>query len=444
MNTDHTGLELAFIVMETDSHTQSNDQMSLDDQIRELGTQAKAASHALGGLGADRKNCILDAMADALDAGKDAIQAANAKDLEAGRDAGLTAAMLDRLELTDARVGAMSRGLRDIIALPDPVGEKIKTWTMSNGIVNAKTRVPIGVIGIIYESRPNVTADAAALCFKAGNAVILRGGREALHSNAAIADVLQAGGVEAGMPDHAVQLIRTTDRDAVRALVQLAGLVDMIIPRGGEGLIRAVSELAHVPVLKHYKGVCHTYVDESADLEMAMRICENAKCQRPGVCNAMETLLVHQAIAPVFLPKIAERFVANGVELRGDASARGLVPSMNEATEEDWYEEYLDLILAVRVVPDVAAAIAHINQYGSQHSDAIVAESATAQDIFTREVDAATVYVNASTRFTDGAEFGLGAEIGISTDMLHARGPMGLEELTTYKYILRGEGQIKT
>jgi glutamate-5-semialdehyde dehydrogenase len=297
---------------------------------------------------------------------------------------------------------------------------------------------------MIYEARPNVTADAAGLCFKTSNAVILRGGKESMQSNLAIVEALKAGGLKKGMPEHAIQFVATIDREAVRELVQLEGLVDVVIPRGGEGLIRAVVEQSRVPVIKHYKGVCHTYVDSSADLQMALRICENAKCQRPGVCNAMETLLVNSEVAKTFLPMVAELLgKEGGVELRGDEAARAIVPTMKSATEEDWYAEYLDLILAVRVVPSVKAAVDHVNSYGSNHSDAIIANAPEAQKVFTQEVNSAAVYVNASTRFTDGGEFGMGAEIGISTDKLHARGPMGLEELTTYKYVVRGTGQVR-
>jgi len=416
---------------------------SIENEILRIGRQAKEAAHALSRLSEEEKNRILLSMADEIDARKADLQAANVSDLEAGREAGLSAALLDRLELTDARVQSMSNGIRDIVTLPDPVGEVMRAWTRPNELEIEKIRVPIGVIGIIYESRPNVTADAAALCFKASNAVILRGGKEAIHSNRAIADALVDGGTRAGLPPHAVQLIGTTERDAVRVLVQMIDFVDIIIPRGGEGLIRAVAEMSHVPVIKHYKGVCHTYVDASADLDMALSVCENAKVQRPGVCNAMETMLVHEAVAGDFLPRISERLLSQGVELRGDEASRRIVPQMNPAVEEDWEEEYLDLILAVRVVPGVEEAIDHINTFGSRHSDAIVAEDDTVQGAFRRQVDSATVYVNASTRFTDGAEFGMGAEIGISTDKLHARGPMGLEELTTYKYIINGDGQIK-
>ena len=417
--------------------------MSLHDDMLALGDRAVLASRALAGLTTRKKNAILEAMANELDERRTDIQTENAKDMQAGQEAGLTPALLDRLELTDARLDAMIKGLRDVAVLKDPVGAKIARWMRPNGLEIVKTRVPIGVIAIIYESRPNVTADATGLCFKTSNAVILRGGREAIHSNKIIADILQSGGEKKGLPPHTIQLVETTDREAVRELVQMVGRVDLAIPRGGEGLINAVSEMARVPVIKHYKGVCHTYVDESADLDMALAIAENAKCQRPGVCNAMETLLVHEKIAPEFLPRFAERMKNAGVELRGDESTRRIVSDMAPASEEDWHAEYLDLILAIRVVSGAEQAMEHINHYGSHHSDAIVATSRAAQKAFTQKVDSSTVYVNASTRFTDGAEFGMGAEIGISTDKLHARGPMGLEELTTYKYVILGEGQIR-
>ena len=418
--------------------------MRLHDDIRAMGERAREASRALALLGTRRKNAILEAMASELDARRDVLREANEKDLAAARETGISGAMLDRLALTDARCEAMSKGLRDLVALKDPVGARISRWIRPNGLVIHKVRVPIGVIAIIYEARPNVTADAAGLCIKTSNAVILRGGREAMASNRAIAGALQEGGAAKGLPDGAIQLVATTDREAVRELVQLEGLIDLAIPRGGEGLIRAVTEQARIPVIKHYKGVCHTYVDVSADPAMALDICENAKCQRPGVCNAMETLLVHADAAPTFLPALAERMRARGVELRGDEAARRHVPDMAPATEEDWAAEYLDLVLAVRVVADVRGAVAHIHRYGSGHSEAIVAGSEAACRIFTQEVDASTVYVNASTRFTDGAEFGMGAEIGISTDKLHARGPMGLEELTSYKYVVHGTGQTRS
>jgi len=417
--------------------------MGLHEEVVEIGNRALAASRELVLCNTRKKNAVLVEMADALDGRRQEIAEANRQDLEAARASGLSPVMLDRLTLTSPRIDGMISGLREVAALKDPVGDTISRWIRPNGLEIIKQRVPIGVIGIIYESRPNVTVDTAGLCLKTSNAVILRGGKESMHSNAILADILIEGGRRKGMPEHAIQLIRTTDREAVRELVQLEGVVDLVIPRGGEALIRAVMENARVPVIKHYKGVCHTYVDESADVAMAVAIAVNAKCQRPGVCNAMETLLVHKAVAPVFLPAFATRAAECGVILRGDAASREIVPAMQVATEEDWYAEYLDLRLAVRVVASVRDAVAHINRYGSRHSDAIVAEAESAQKIFTQEVDSATVYVNASTRFTDGGEFGMGAEIGISTDKLHARGPMGLEELTTYKYIVQGKGQVR-
>ena len=417
--------------------------MSLHDDMLLMGDRAVAAARALARLSARKKNTILDSMANELDARRAAIKAANTRDMEAGRASGLNAALLDRLELTDARFESMTKAIRAVAGLKDPVGAKISRWIRPNGLVIQKVRVPIGVIAILYEARPNVTADSASLCIKTSNAVILRGGKEALHSNQAIAEALQAGGTKKGLPEHAIQLVMTTDRDAVRELVQLEGKVDLAIPRGGEGLIRTVAEQARVPVIKHYKGVCHVYVDESANTEMALAIIENAKCQRPGVCNAIEKVLVSEKIAATFLPRMAELLQARKVELRGDAAACRIVSGMKSATEEDWQAEYLDLILTVGVVADAQVAVDHINRFGSHHSDAIVAESEAAQKLFTQEVDSAAVYVNASTRFTDGGEFGMGAEIGISTDKLHARGPMGLEELTTYKFVVLGNGQVR-
>ena len=337
----------------------------------------------------------------------------------------------------------MAQGMREVARLRDPIGEEMSVTRRPNGLVIRKVRVPLGVLAVIYESRPNVTADAAGLCFKASNAVILRGGSEALASNTAILDAMLAAGASAGLPEDAIQLVPTTDRAAVHALLQMDQYLDLVIPRGGESLIRAVAQQSKVPVLKHYKGVCHVYVDRAADLDMAMSIALNAKCQRPGVCNAMETLLVHEAVADEFLPRVGEALVAKGVEIRGDAHTCRLIPQAGPATESDWSEEYLDLILAVRVVGDLAAAVAHIERYGTHHSDVIVTADDDGAQRFTHEVDSATVYVNASSRFTDGYEFGLGAEIGISTGKLHARGPCGLEELTTYKYIIQGTGQIR-
>ncbi len=417
--------------------------MSLHDEMMLMGEKAVAASRQLAKLSTKKKNAMLEAMAEELAVQKEHIQAANAIDLSAGREAGLSSAMLDRLELTDGRIEGMIKGLLDVASLEDPVGGEISHWNRPNGLQIRKVRVPIGVIAIIFESRPNVTADAASLCFKTSNAVILRGGKEAVQSNQAIAKALREGGAKKGMPAEAIQLVGTTDRDAVRELAQMTGKVDLIIPRGGEGLIKAVSEMAWVPVIKHYKGVCHTYIDAKADLDMALAIAENAKCHRPGVCNAMETLLVHRDIAEEFLPGMVARFKKRGVELRGDETVQKVDSEVKAATEADWYEEYLDMVLAIRVVDSVGAAIEHINMYGSHHSDAIVTTDAEAEKAFLAEVDSSSVYVNASTRFTDGAEFGMGAEIGISTDKLHARGPMGLEELTTYKFIIEGNGQIR-
>jgi len=417
--------------------------MTLHDEIVAVGDRAVAAARKLVLLNTRKKNTILQFMADELEARKAVVLEANKKDVEEGRNAGLSPAMVDRLLLTVSRMDGMIKGLRAVAGLKDPIGTRISRWIRPNGLEIVKRRVPIGVIGMIYESRPNVTADTAGLCIKTSNAVILRGGKEAINSNMAIADALVDGGTKKGLPDNAVQFIRTTDRNAVRELVQLEGRVDLIIPRGGEALIRMVTEQSRVPVIKHYKGVCHIYVDESADLEMAMKITENAKCQRPGVCNAVETLLVHERIAEEFLPNLASRLCALGVELRGDPAAREILPKIKEAVEDDWYAEYLELILAVRVVRSVGEAVEHINKYGSGHSDAIISEASASRKVFVQEVDSATVYVNASTRFTDGGEFGMGAEIGISTDKLHARGPMGLEDLTTYKYVIFGQGQIR-
>jgi glutamate-5-semialdehyde dehydrogenase len=417
--------------------------MDVKEQILKIGADAKAASHELAKLSTRKKNAILEAMAVELDAQRTFIQTENAKDLDAGKGNDLSPAMLDRLELTDARIDGMIKGLRDVAVLNDPVGGEISTWNRPNGLEIRKVRVPIGVIGIIFESRPNVTCDAAALCFKTSNAVILRGGKEAIHSNLAIASAMQKGGEAKGMPTASIQLIPTTDREAVKVMCQMTEYLDLIIPRGGEGLIRAVTEMSHVPVIKHYKGVCHTFVDAQANLEMAWNIAENAKCQRPGVCNAMETLLVHKDIAEAVLPRMGDVLGSRNVEIRGDEVTCGLLPSAKAATDADWSEEYLDTILAVRVVDDVDAAIHHINHYGSSHSDAIITQDAKAEKAFVAEVDSASVFVNASTRFSDGGEFGMGAEIGISTGKLHARGPMGLEELTTYKFVIEGKGQIR-
>jgi glutamate-5-semialdehyde dehydrogenase len=417
--------------------------MSIHEDMARMGDQALAASRRLLGLGAKAKNRALLAMAGAVEARTRALLDANAADVAEAQATNLSKAMVDRLTLTEARIAAMVAGIRAVAALHDPIGARLCRRVRPNGLVIVKKRVPIGVIAVLYESRPNVTADSAALCVKTSNAVILRGGKEAARSNAAIADAMIAGGEEAGLPRHAVQLVRTTDRDAVRELVQLEGRVDLVIPRGGESLIRAVAEQARVPVVKHYKGVCHVYVDESANLEMALRIVENAKCQRPGVCNAMECLLVHERVAEPFLSRLGPRFRELGVRLKADPAALRLLPQAEPANDQDWSNEYLDLIMNVKVVRSVNEAVEHINRFGTRHSDAIVAQASRAQARFTKHVDSACVYVNASTRFTDGGEFGMGAEIGISTDKLHARGPMGLEELTTYKYVVEGAGQVR-
>ncbi|MDW8308226.1 MAG: glutamate-5-semialdehyde dehydrogenase [Verrucomicrobiales bacterium] len=428
--------------------------MNLTEQMTQLAQQARAASRQLAKLTTAEKNACLLAMASALEARADALKAANARDMAAAAQAGLSPAMLDRLRLDDKRIAAMARGLREVAALPDPVGRVLDERTRPNGLRLRKVSVPIGVIVIIYESRPNVTADAASLCFKSGNATILRGGREALHSNRLIAETLLEAGKIAlpHFPEHAIQVVPTPEREAIPILLSLTQYVDLCMPRGGEGLIRAVAECSKVPVIKHYKGVCHVYVDADADLKMAEEIAYNAKCQRPAVCNAMETLLVDRAIAPRFLPQIARRLEEKRVQLRVDADAEAILKSalpdakseIRRATEQDWFTEYNDYILNVRVVDGVQAAIEHINHYGSAHSDAIVTRNEARAQQFLAEVDSAAVYWNASTRFTDGGEFGMGAEIGISTDKIGARGPMGLEELTSYKWIGIGNGQLRT
>jgi len=428
--------------------------MNLLEQMTALARGAKAAARALAQLNSTEKNAGLLAMADALQQHAPAIQAANALDLEAGAQSGLATAMLDRLRLDEKRIAGMANGLREVAALPDPVGRLLDERTRPNGLKLQKVSVPIGVVVIIYESRPNVTADAASLCFKSGNATILRGGREALHSNQVIAETMVAAGRAAlgdKFPQHAIQVVPTTDREAIPALLSLTQYVDLCMPRGGEGLIRAVTECSKVPVIKHYKGVCHVYVDRAADLVMAEGIVLNAKCQRPAVCNAMETLLVDTAVAKTFLPQIAAKLWDQKVQLRADPVAEAILASglrhpassLRPATEQDFYTEYNDYILNVRVVDGVAAAIAHIATCGSAHSDAIVTADEAAARQFLAEVDSAAVYWNASTRFTDGGEFGMGAEIGISTDKIGARGPMGLEELTSYKWLGFGSGQVR-
>ena len=413
-------------------------------QMQELGRRARAAARVLARATAAQKNAALEAMAEEIVRSGTAILAANAEDLARGEASGLTGAMLDRLRLNPQRLEAMAGGVREVAALPDPVGEKIREWTRPNGLRISKVRVPIGVVGIIYESRPNVTCDAAVLCTKTGNATILRGGSESIRSNVAIAEALGRGAARAGLPADSVLLVGTTDREAVRELCRMDRYVDVIVPRGGKGLIETVVTHARMPVIKHYDGICALYVDAAADLGMAERIVVNAKCQRPGVCNAVETVLVHRAVLPEFLAGAGEALLARGVEIRGDEEVcRILGGRATPAVPEDYRTEFLDLKLAVKVVGSLEEAIAHIEEHGSHHSDGIITRDAGAAEEFLREVDSATVYWNASTRFTDGGEFGFGAEIGISTDKLHARGPMALEELTTYKYQLRGDGQVR-
>jgi glutamate-5-semialdehyde dehydrogenase len=417
--------------------------MSIEQTIIAICQGARQAVRALAKAPTDRKNRALRDAAARLRGAHAHVLEANRNDVAGGRAAGLSSALLDRLTLTDARIETMAKGLEEVSALPDPVGETIAQWRRPNGLEIAQVRVPLGVVGIIYESRPNVTADAAALCLKSGNAVVLKGGSEALASNAAIAALLAEAAVAAGLPAAAIQLIPTTDRQAVQVLLKQCQYIDVIVPRGGESLIRAITEASSIPVIQHYAGVCHTYVDATADLAMAERICFNAKVQRPGVCNAMETMLVHQAVAAEFLPSMLATLRDAGVEIRGCERTRHIAPHVVPATEEDWRTEYLDLILAVKVVDSLDAAIEFINTYGTGHSDAIVTQDYAHARRFQAEVDSAAVYVNASTRFTDGYEFGFGAEVGISTNRLHARGPMGLRELTTYKYVISGSGQIR-
>ena len=422
----------------------------LTAQLHAVGEAARSAARILAVTSSETKNAALLAMADQLLADAPSILAANALDLEAGVRSGLSGAMLDRLRLDEKRLASMAEGIRTAASLPDPVGRILKEWTKENSLTFHKISVPIGVIGIIYESRPNVTSDAAVLCLKAGNAVILRGGSEAIHSNKAIASSLQAGAAKAGLPAAAIQLVPVTDREAVRILCEMDKHLDCIIPRGGKGLIETVARHARMPVIKHYDGICAIYVDKAADLSMAKEIIINAKCQRPGVCNAAETLLLHHDIASTFLADGGMALLEQGVELRCDEETLSLLPEVLKtnplvklATEEDYRTEFLALILAVKVVHSLEEAITHIETHGSRHSDAIVTADETAAEKFLQGVDSSTVYWNASTRFTDGGEFGFGCEIGISTDKLHARGPMALEELTSYKYQIRGTGQIR-
>jgi glutamate-5-semialdehyde dehydrogenase len=411
--------------------------------MQETGKRARQASHLMATANSSRKRDALAMMAEVLRQEADGIQSANEQDILAARAKKLAKPKLDRLRLSDKVLDEMISGLHEVALLPDPVGEITRMWTRPNGLTVGRMRIPLGVVGIIYESRPNVTVDSAALCIKAGNAVMLRGGSESFHSNQCLASILRRSLAAVNLPADAVQLVETTDREAILEMLKLDDFIDVMIPRGGEELIRFVAEHARMPVLKHYKGVCHIYVDADADLDMAREICLNAKVQRPGVCNAMETLLVHQDAAGTFLPLMADAFRKTGVELRGCERTRSLLPDCLPATEKDWYAEYLDLILAIRIVDDLEEAIRHIGSYGSQHTEAIVTRDYERAHRFLREVQSSLVLVNASTRFNDGYQLGLGAEIGISTSRLHAFGPMGVEELTGTKFIALGTGQVR-
>ena len=421
------------------------DKQEIKNVILEMGARARAAAHALTILSADKKNEILRAMAASMREQEAAILEANAQDIAAGESNGLNAAMLDRLRLNHDRIEAIATGIEEVAALADPVGEVLTEWTRPNDVRFEQIRVPIGVIGIIYESRPNVTSDAAVLCLKSGNATILRGGSEAIHSNKAIAAALQSGGEKAGLPANAIQLIPFTDRESVSVMASMDQWLDVIIPRGGKGLIETVVSLARMPVIKHYDGICHTYIDKHAEMAMAVAIADDAKTHKPGVCNALETLLVHRDVAADFLPQIAVVYKSKGVEMRGDESVIEILGSdALAATEEDWDTEYLDLIISIKVVDSMAEAVEHINTHSSRHSDCIVTSDGDRAQLFMTQVDSACVFHNVSTRFSDGGEFGFGAEIGISTDKLHARGPMALRELTSYQYRIRGDGQIRS
>ena len=415
----------------------------MQSTLNDMGVRALEASRALAVAGSDAKKAFLLRTADMIEAESAAILEANAADLEYGREKGLSDAMLDRLRLNEKRIAAMAQGVRDVAAQEDPVGKVLDRRVRPNGLEISKVSVPFGVIGIIYESRPNVTVDAAAICLKAGNAVMLRGGSEAFNSNMCLAGILSRAAAACGIPAGAVQLLPWRDREAVKILLKMDRYIDLVIPRGGEGLVRTVMAEATMPVLKHYKGVCHLFVDETCDIDMALKVVVNAKCQRPGTCNALETLLIDRKIAPRFVPFFAATMRENKVELRGDEGFRRLVPDALPVTDEDYFAEYLNLTLAVRIVDGVEEAVKHINFYGSRHSDGIISDNEAHISFFFGNVDSSTVYANASTRFTDGGEFGMGAEIGISTDKLHARGPMGVNELTTYKYLVRGNGQIR-
>jgi glutamate-5-semialdehyde dehydrogenase len=418
--------------------------LSLSEVLEQIGQRAAAASRILSQTTTAEKNKALLAIARRIEQETETILAANEADLRAGSGRGLSAAMLDRARLDPKRIRTIANSVREVVDLTDPTGEVLKEWSRPNGLKISKRRVPIGVIGIIYESRPNVTSDAASLCLKTGNAVILRGGSETIRSNLALVEAISEGCKEVGLPEYSVQLVPSTERAAVTLMAQLDRYIHLIIPRGGRSLIEAVTSAARMPVIKHFDGVCAAYVDRVADFRMAEQIVVNAKCQRPGVCNAIETMLVHEAIARDFLPACANTLWERGVELRGDLLTQEILgPKVVPATEEDWRTEYLDLILAVKTVGSLEEAVEHIETYGSHHSDVIITEDAVIAQKFLDQVDSAAVFWNASTRFNDGAEFGFGAEIGISTDRLHARGPMGLEELTSYKYVVEGKGQIR-
>jgi glutamate-5-semialdehyde dehydrogenase len=418
--------------------------LSLSEVLEQIGQRAASASRILAHATTAEKNEALLAIARRIEQETETILTANEADLRAGAESGLSSALLDRARLDQKRIRTIANSVREVVHLTDPLGEVLKEWSRPNGLKISKRRVPIGVIGIIYESRPNVTSDAASLCLKTGNAVILRGGSEAIRSNMALADAVSKGCQDAGLPEYSVQLVPSTDRAAVVLMAQLDRYIHLIIPRGGRSLIEAVISAARMPVIKHFDGICAAYVDRAADLRMAERIVVNAKCQRPGVCNAIETMLVHEEVARQFLPDCAEALWKRGVELRGDSLAREILGGkVLPAIEEDWRTEYLDLILAIKTVRSLEEAIEHIETYGSHHSDAIITEDRVVAQKFLNRVDSAAVFWNASTRFNDGAEFGFGAEIGISTDRLHARGPMGLEELTSYKYLVEGTGQVR-
>jgi glutamate-5-semialdehyde dehydrogenase len=418
--------------------------LSLSEVVERIGQRAVSASRIVAQATTAEKNEALLAIAGRIEQETQKILTANAADLRAGSESGLSSAMLDRARLDPKRIQAMANSVREVVNLTDPIGEVLKEWSRPNGLRISKRRVPIGVIGIIYESRPNVTSDAASLCLKAGNAVILRGGSEAIRSNMAIAEAVSDGCMDAGLPECSVQLVPSTDRGAVTLMAQLDRYIHLIIPRGGRSLIEAVTSAARMPVIKHFDGICAAYVDRAADLRMAEQIVVNAKCQRPGVCNAIETMLVHAEVARQFLPGCAEALWQRGVELRGDPLTQEILGAkVFPATEEDWRTEYLDLFLAIKTVRNLEEAVEHIENYGSHHSDAIITGDRIAAQKFMNQVDSAAVFWNASTRFNDGGEFGFGAEIGISTDRLHARGPMGLEELTSYKYLVEGTGQIR-